>query len=88
MLDSETLSIMNNRKKFYPAWTFLSNNKCLNCPLSEQQQIYCPAAVHLVDVVDSFKSNISIEKVNVEIATNNRVYHHKTSLQSGLRVCT
>lgn len=83
-LDRKTLSIVSGTRMSYPSWTLLSNNKCLNCPLSEEQHSYCPVAVNLIDVVESFKYHRSIEEVSVEIETNNRIYHNNTSLQDGL----
>ena len=83
-LDNETLSIVNGIHRYYPSWALLTNNKCFNCPLSEEQHEHCPVAVNLIDVVESFKNHSSIEEVCVEIETSNRLYQNYTSLQNGL----
>jgi len=83
-LDDKHLSLVSEKKPSYPEWTRLTNHQCTNCPLREDTHPRCPIAENLVEVVDSFKQEISYEKVDVEISTPSRSYRKETSLQIAL----
>ncbi|MGJ8669703.1 MAG: DUF6901 family protein [Oceanococcus sp.] len=53
-------------------WTRLDRNQCSNCPLQSSEVEFCPTAVDLEDVVDSFNEIISHDRVLVTVAANDR----------------
>lgn len=83
-LDSETLTLQNERAKELPDWAKLSHQKCPNCPLKEADSPYCPTAVALVEVIDYFKDSLSSEQAEVEIVTESRSYLKNAPLAAGV----
>lgn len=83
-LDSQTLNLIQIEKKSPPEWTELNFFKCPNCPLDEDQHKFCPVAVSLSNVTDTFKGTFSYEKTEVEIIAEERTYSKHTDLQKGL----
>lgn len=53
-------------------WTQLQQHQCSNCPLTEDDSSYCPPAVDLEEVVNSFNQIMSYERVLVTVEANNR----------------
>lgn len=84
VLDREDLSLVQNSRDDYPAWTRLSHFQCPNCPLKESEHPRCPVAVSLVDVVNVFKDSISYEEADIEIRTEARSYTKRTAIQHGI----
>jgi hypothetical protein len=66
-----------------PEWTKLDVCRCTNCPLAGQVE-YCPVAVSLSQVVESFKDSVSYEAALVTVTTRARLYQQATTLQRGL----
>ena len=83
-IDQETLSLHRTISKPYPAWTRLSNVKCPNCPLSEQENPYCPAALNMAHIIEVFKKTVSHDEVDITIESNERFYVKHDSVQQGL----
>ncbi|MBN1383571.1 MAG: hypothetical protein JW983_01650 [Elusimicrobia bacterium] len=83
-LDKKTLGIISDKPESYPDWTELRCFKCPNCPLDENQNKYCPIAVNLIEFVNSFKSRVSYEEVDIVIKTEARQYMKHVALQVGL----
>lgn len=83
-LDSKTLNIMQPAGRSCPEWTALGFFRCPNCSLEEDTNKYCPVAVNLADVIDSFKGSASYEKVEVLVETDKRNYSKHTTLQRGV----
>jgi len=83
-LDSKTLIAIQPDSRAHPEWTALNFFRCPNCSLDESTNKYCPVAVNLADIVDSFKSSASYEKVDVSVETNARRYSKHTTLQRGV----
>lgn len=69
----------------FPFWTKLDYHKCVNCPLSETEHVYCPAAMDAKRITQTFKSMLSTEEVTVEVRTPDRMYVKETDSQTGLR---
>jgi hypothetical protein len=67
------------------SWTELEFHKCTNCPLSSKQHRHCPAAVGVEQIVARFKSDLSYDKVMVEVRTPGRTYSQLTDMQTALR---
>ncbi|MFA6317694.1 MAG: hypothetical protein WC943_09780 [Elusimicrobiota bacterium] len=82
-LDPETLTAAPKPRKAYPEWTLLSFCKCPNCPLPEGPTARCPAAEHVIDIVEAFKDSASTEIALVEVLRDNRVFSKRTTLAEG-----
>ena len=83
-LDDKTLNLIQTESKPYPKWAELIYFKCPNCPLQEDQHIFCPVAANLVEIVDFFKASISYDEVDLFIETEQRGYIKHTTLQQGI----
>jgi len=83
LLNAKTLELVTKKDLPKPAWTKLKYKQCEQCPLGDEHE-YCPVAVNLSALVESFKDSVSFESTNVRVQTNERIYEKKTSLQKGL----
>ncbi len=83
-VDKKTLSLVNLPQNSFPEWAHLKNFKCPHCPLDENKVKYCPLAVNLVDVINTFKDYNSYDAVDVEVITEQRNFYKRTSLQAGV----
>lgn len=68
----------------YPDWIRLEKDQCACCPLKKEDSPYCPAALRMHSVLETFKGNTSFEKVELTVETARRTYKQKCDLQSGL----
>lgn len=82
-LDRDTLELIDRPSAPLPEWTRLECHRCANCPLAGTVE-YCPVAVNLSQVVESFKDAISYETAVVTVTTQRRTYQLATSLQRGI----
>jgi len=83
LLNAETLELVSNKDLPKPEWTKLKYNQCSNCPLGDDVE-YCPVAVNLSNLVETFKDSISFESTLVTVETAKRTYHAQVTLQEGL----
>lgn len=83
-LDADSLILLTNPAGSPPDWTNLSYHQCPNCPLKEADQPRCPVALNLSDLIQFFVPFLSYEEVEVSIATEQRTYVKKTTVQKGL----
>ncbi len=83
LLDEETLELLGSDSEPKPAWTKLKYSQCENCPLPDSVE-YCPVAVNLSKLVDSFFASASYEAALVTVESPQRTYVKKTTLQKGL----
>ncbi len=83
LLNSKTLELVSKKDLPKPAWTKLKYKQCEHCPLGDEHE-YCPVAVNLSALVESFKDSVSFESTNVRVKTNERTYEKTTTLQKGL----
>ena len=83
LLSAKTLELVTKNDLPKPAWTKLKYQQCEHCPLGDEHE-YCPVAVNLSALVESFKDSVSFESTNVRVQTNERIYEKKTTLQKGL----
>jgi len=84
LVDQATLLLVHNEEEKYPEWTKLNNFACPHCPLNKSENIYCPVAVNLKDIIDFFSDMPSFEIADIKVETNNRIFYKKTSVQSGV----
>jgi len=82
-LNTKTLELVNKKDLPKPAWTKLKYKQCEHCPLGDEHE-YCPVAVNLSALVESFKDSISYESTNVRVQTNERIFEKMTTVQKGL----
>jgi len=82
-LNAETLELVTKKDAPKPAWTKLKYFQCENCPLADDVE-YCPVAVNLATLVESFKDSSSFEITSVRVQTAERTYEKQVPLQKGL----
>jgi hypothetical protein len=83
VLNNTTLELIRDDPKPKPEWTKLKYAQCENCPLPDTVE-YCPVAVSLAKLVESFHDAASYESAAVTVETPQRTYFKKTTLQKGL----
>jgi hypothetical protein len=66
-------------------WTKLDNNQCQNCPLKKTEFSHCPAALDLDKMMADFQKIPASTKVNVRVATPEREYSKRVTLEEGVR---
>ena len=82
-LNADTLALLSPPDAPKPAWTKLKFFQCENCPLGDDVE-YCPVAVNLAGLVETFKDSVSFEKAFVRVQTAERAYEKDTTMQKGL----
>lgn len=83
-LDPLTLAQRLTQRESYPSWARLPFHQCTNCPLTPASTPRCPAAVALVELVETAGTLISHDRVQVEVHTPDRIVSTGTTLQRGL----
>jgi hypothetical protein len=84
-LDHETLSMIPMASvSDPPEWVRLAYRPCSGCPLDPDIYDYCPIAVNIMDLVESFKKVFSYHDCTVVCETAERTYSKKTSVMEGL----
>lgn len=84
LLDENTLALVSEIKTEPPFWTELTFHQCSVCPLDTGLLTHCPIALHLSEIVDTFRDYYSYDTVTVEVNDGQRRYLKETSLQNGL----
>ena len=67
-----------------PFWTELDYEKCECCPLEKDQMPYCPIALNIMGLVESFKDSLSSDNCIIKCVTPERVYYKESTAQDGL----
>ena len=67
-----------------PAWTALSFAQCASCPLTEASSPHCPAAANLAPIVQRGEKLISIDLVDLQVTTAERISLQRTTAQRAL----
>lgn len=83
-LDRQTLEHARPPLQNPPEWTKLDNCQCPCCPLLKEETESCPAAVSLVEILQTFDGTFSYDEVDVVVHGSNRTYSASTSLQRAL----
>ncbi len=83
-LDPKTLEPIGNLPDDFPRWTRLDVSQCTNCPLTTADTIHCPAAAHLVGLVQRFTQVLSHEIVEVDVVTRERRISQQMAAQRGI----
>lgn len=85
LVDTARAATDSEHTSDFPFWTKLDFHKCIDCPLSETEHDFCPAALDAKRITETFKSMVSTERVTVEVVTPDRTYVKETDSQTGLR---
>jgi len=83
VLNGTTLELKRDDPHPKPEWTKLKYEQCEKCPLPDSVE-YCPVAMSLARLVESFHDAASYESAAVTVETPQRTYYKKTTLQKGL----
>ncbi len=85
VLDPKTLSLIPaDHRQNISEWTRLNYNQCSNCPLAIDTHPFCPIAVNIMELVETFKNVLSYSDCTVMCETEDRTYLKKTSIMEGL----
>jgi len=79
-----SLDLIAEHRQELPSWARLTFHQCPNCPLDALRHSYCPIAVNLAEVIETFKDSFSIEEADVTISSEAREYHKHVPLQTGV----
>ncbi len=71
-LDGKTFDLKGSGLPNPPEWARLGFRQCPHCPLTEDSHPHCPLAVQLHDIVNRFHDTRSIDKVELEVVTEER----------------
>lgn len=83
-LDPKLISIIYHEPVLKSDWMRLENQQCECCPLTGKTHFYCPVAINIGELTESFKDMVSYEKCLVRCTTIERTYLKNTSLMEGL----
>lgn len=85
-LDAKTLDLLCPAPavETLPAWTRRECNQCQNCPLGANENPYCPIAVNISVLANSFAEFPSYHKSEVRVQTSSRSFVKTTDLQTAL----
>ncbi|MBW2604854.1 MAG: hypothetical protein JRE28_11160 [Deltaproteobacteria bacterium] len=84
-LDPKTLSLIPDEHRHKPQdWTHLKYKQCSNCSLVIDSHPFCPIAVNIMELVETFKDVLSYQNCTVVCETEDRTYSKNTSIMEGL----
>jgi hypothetical protein len=83
-LDPVTLESHSETRDDWPDWVRLDFHQCENCPLTSDEDPFCPAAQNMVDIVERFADLLSHDQAMVIVNTADRTVSSTTSVQRGV----
>jgi len=84
-LDPKTLSLIPDEHRHQPQdWTKLNYKQCSICPLVIDSHPFCPIAVNIMELVETFKDVLSYHNCTILCETDDRTYSKNTSIMEGL----
>lgn len=83
-LDRDTALLTSKTVPNPPAWTELTFNQCVGCPLDKDKVSHCPAALHLANVIEGFADLVSYDQVRVTVESDERSVVATLSAQQAL----
>jgi len=84
-LDPKTLSLIPDVHRHKPqGWTRLNYKQCSACPLTIGSHPFCPIALNIMELVETFKDVLSYHNCTVVCETEDRTYSKNTSIMEGL----
>lgn len=84
LLDANTLICTSPKPETYPDWARLNYNRCENCSLDESHTEFCPIALNIGTLVNTFADRSSYENVYVRVITRPRDISKNTTIEEGL----
>jgi hypothetical protein len=81
-LNSTSAEYISKMPPELPQWTELDFHKCPNCPLDPTVNMFCPAAISSMELIEFFKDLPSIEPVCLRVETEQRNYSKNTDMQT------
>lgn len=85
VLDPKTLSLIPDGHRHKPQdWTRLNYKQCSVCPLTLDSHPFCPIALNIMELVETFKDVFSYHNCTVVCETQDRTYSKNTSIMEGL----
>lgn len=82
--DDQRYRLLSDQPQSPPKWTMLTNQQCVNCPLSEANTPHCPAAVNIAPLVNDVSQLVSYAKLDVTVTTPLRTVTANTSAQQAI----
>jgi hypothetical protein len=83
-LEADTLYLIQGGLDNPPAWCRLDYKQCQCCSLQPETDPYCPIALNIGELVETFKDIYSYNNCTVICATADRTYSKETSVMEGL----
>ena len=83
-LDAHTLDLLEDIPAELPSWTSLDFHQCPNCQLTIQTHPNCPAAAHLVKLIEACKNVLSFDVLHVDIISPERIIFKGTTAQKAV----
>ena len=83
-LDPVTLAHRNPPPAFPPEWAKMIDGKCSPCTLDHGFAPYCPAALSIVEVVESCGDLLSYTEVDVTVEVGGRTISKHTTVQKAI----
>jgi len=83
-LDGETGNLTNNQVNSPPAWAELEYKQCSHCPLTPETNPHCPIALQLHNIIERFHETSSIDEVDLEVITEERIISQHVPLQRAI----
>ena len=83
-LEADTLSLIDGGLDSPPDWCRLDYKQCRCCSLKPETEPYCPIAINIVELVETFKDIYSYNDCTVICTTADRTYSKETSVMEGL----
>lgn len=83
-LDPDTLAHRNPPPAFPPDWTKMTNGKCHPCDGNHGYAPYCPAALSIVEVVETCGDMLSYAEVDVTVEVGGRTVSKHTTVQKAI----
>lgn len=90
MLDGRTHNIIQDsatlKGEFQkPEWAKLDHHKCSHCPYKAESMPYCPVALNISHVVETFQNDLSYHVADITVDSPERRYDKKADLQTALQ---
>ena len=83
-LEGATLSPLKNPPPVLPDWTRLDFHQCEGCPLSLDEQDYCPLAGRIEPLVEHMSDVVSIDEMRVTVILDERTVTRDATAQEGI----
>lgn len=81
----DTERLVAEPKSPQPFWTQMEHLQCPNCPLAGTGSRYCPAAMDIQDIVETFSHVESSAEVDVDVQIGDRCHSKRTDVQTALQ---